>query len=306
MSFFQRLTTTQPTGEEVKQFFLHQGELPTFPAVALEFMELANDPYASVMSMASIVERDPALAAKTLKLSNSAYIGYARQVSTIREAIVLLGLREMRALVLTISVFRAFGQLQKALPPAWEQFWLHSLAIAQTARRLAKQLRIKEAEQAYLAGLLHDIGKLLYYLYDSDRYTAALDLQIHTGESLLEIEKKTFGNTHPELGCWLLELWNFPQPLSEAVLWHETPELAPRGSSLVGLTALAELIVKAQGIGIGEALPVDPAVLESSNAWQLVADSYPSLRRLDMGGFVSELASLNEQVASALKDMRLV
>lgn len=306
MGLLPRFGPLAPSAEEVKQFFLRKGELPTFPAVAAEFMALANDPYASVLQIAEIVERDPALAAKTLKLANSAYIGYSRQVSTIRDAIVLLGLREMRALVLTISVFRAFGELQKRVPPVWEQFWIHSLAVAQTARRLARTLRIKEAEQAYLAGLLHDSGKLLYYLYDAERYILLVEQGYEAGIPMLEAERKQFGNCHPELGCWLLELWNFPPHLAEAVLYHETPEWADASMPLVGILCMAELLAKAQGLGMGEALPVDLTGLETHPAWTLLAATYPQVTQIDLSTFVSELAGLDEQVQSAMRDMQLV
>ncbi|HYE76398.1 MAG TPA: HDOD domain-containing protein [bacterium] len=306
MPLLPRSRTQTPPVEEVKQFFLRKGELPTFPAVAAEFMELAQNPYASVLQIAGCVERDPALAAKTLKLANSAYIGYARQVSSIRDAIVLLGLREMRALVLTISVFRAFGDLQKSIPPVWEAYWVHSLAVAQTARRLAKHLGIKDAEQAYLAGLLHDVGKLLYYLYDAPRYLAALERQQTTGGSLLEIERATFGNCHPELGCWLLELWNFPPALAEAVLYHETPELADQSMMLVGLIALSEQLSKAQGLGVGEQLTVDAVALEQSHAWRLLAYNHPRLAETDINTFMRELVDLTGQVRAALVEMKLV
>ena len=307
MGLLQRITQQQqqPQTEEVKQFFLRKGELPTFPTVAMEFMELANDPYASVMQIAGVVERDPALAAKTLKLANSAYIGYSRQVSTIRDSIVLLGLREMRALVLTISVFRAFGDLQKEIPPVWEEFWFHSLAVAQTGRKLAKKLRVKESEQAYLSGLLHDVGKLLFYLYDAPRYLDVVAACEMNGNSVLEAEQASFGNCHPELGCWLLELWNFPTPLAEAVLYHETPELCTSGSALVGLTSLSELLVKAKGLGVGDAMPLDIDGIEQLPAWQVLYAQYPALEQIDMPMFMEELAGLGLQVEQAVRDMHL-
>lgn len=306
MGLLSRFGPPSPSTEEVKQFFLRKGELPTFPAVAAEFMSLANDPYASVLQISEVVERDPALAAKTLKLANSAYIGYSRQVSNIRDSIVLLGLREMRALVLTISVFRAFGDMQKKIPPVWEQYWVHSLAVAQTSRRLAKTLRMKDAEQAYLAGLLHDVGKLLFYLYDADRYLAVLAQCEASGENLLEAERRAFGNCHPELGCWLLELWNFPPQLAEAVLYHETPELADTTMPLVGVVSLAELLAKANGLGIGETLPVDCLAIERLPAWQLLVQAAPQLNYVDLGTFVAELSTLGDQVRSALRELHLV
>ena len=305
MGLFQRVHPPISQTEEVKQFFLRKGELPTFPAVAAEFMQLANDPYASVMQISSTVERDPALAAKTLKLANSAYIGYSRQVSTIREAIVLLGLREMRALVLTISVFRAFGDIQKTIPPVWEQYWIHSLAVAQTARRLARTLKVKEVEQAYLAGLLHDVGKLLYYLYDAKRYLKAIEECESVGDSLLEVERRTFGSTHPDLGAWLLELWNFPEALTEAVLYHETPELAEPEMTLVGVTSLAEVLAKAQGLGIGDALPLDAVSLEQCPAWTMLVQAQPNLTRVDMETFMRELSDLPEQVEAAVRELHI-
>ncbi|MCG3152404.1 MAG: hypothetical protein GEEBNDBF_01701 [bacterium] len=306
MGLLPRLGPQVPSAEEVKQFFLRKGELPTFPAVAAEFMSLANDPYASVLQIAEVVERDPALAAKTLKLANSAYIGYSRQVSNIRDAIVLLGLREMRALVLTISVFRAFGDLQKQIPPVWEQYWVHSLAVAQTSRKLAKALRMKDAEQAYLAGLLHDVGKLLFYLYDANRYLEVLAAREASGDNLLEAERRNFGNCHPELGCWLLELWNFPPQLAEVVLYHETPELADASMPLVGIVSLAEILAKAQGLGVGDTLPVDSLNFDQMPSYRLLQETAPQINYIDLGTFIEELTSLGDQVKSAMMELNLV
>jgi HD-like signal output (HDOD) protein len=194
----------------------------SLPDVVVRVNTLIDDPATRISDLAEAVLCDPGLAARLLRLVNSAYYSPPYRVGTVSQAIILLGQHELRNLVLaTVAV-----SLFKGLPPErvnMEQFWLHSIMCGVAARGLARRRRIREGERLFLAGLLHGTGKLVFYSQCADLYREVLQQTGEDEQACIAAERRIFGFTYADLGAELLKTWRLPENLYIAVAHHLEP-----------------------------------------------------------------------------------
>lgn len=198
----------------------------SLPDVALRVNELIDQPNTRPADLAEVILCDPALAARLLRLVNSAYYALPSPVETVSQAIYLIGQRELRDLVMATSAVNLF----KGLPPEqvnMEQFWFHSIACGIAARELARRCHLPEGERLFLAGLLHGIGKLIFYSQCADQYREVLQQVEWEGMEAAAAEQQVFGFTYGDLSAELLKSWRFPERLWMAVAHHLEPSGAP-------------------------------------------------------------------------------
>lgn len=196
--------------------------LPAMPAVVQELIQSFDDPALDSHSLAEKISRDPALAARVLHVANSSFYGLPRQVGSIHEAVVVLGFGTVRSLVLTAGII---GTFDRAAPGCLDrrQHWRRALASAVFAHALAPCLR-QEAETAFSAGLLHDIGLMVLDMCAPDRLAPLWQ----AGEDgLIEAERAALGFDHAELGAEVAQRWKFPVAIEEAIRYHYQPEGRP-------------------------------------------------------------------------------
>ena len=215
----------------IRAFIAGQRSLPSLPTVYFQILDVLRTPTCSVERVAEIVATDAGLTAKMLQLVNSAFFGFARKISGPAEAVLLLGLGRVRSLALTVHLFRAFEFAQNGANSA-EQVWHHSLRVGQFAGRLveAEAGSSTQAEQAFTAGLLHDLGKLILAGHLGTAYFAVLKEASDNHLSLFAEERRRFRATHGEVGAYLLQLWGLPVPLVEATAFHDEPMRSPDAS----------------------------------------------------------------------------
>lgn len=198
----------------------------SLPDVAFRVNELIDRPDTRPADLAEVILCDPALAARLLRLVNSAYYALPNSVDTVSQAIHLIGQRELRDLVMATSAVNLF----KGLPPEqinMEQFWFHSIACGIAARELARRCHLPEGERLFLAGLLHGIGKLIFYTQCANQYRKVLQLVEREGLNTVAAEQQVFGFTYAEVSAALLKIWRFPERLWMAVAHHLEPASAP-------------------------------------------------------------------------------
>jgi HD-like signal output (HDOD) protein len=210
--------------EEIQKVVGKKDSLPSVPAVYFKLLEALQHPNCSTQQIGDIAATDPALTAKMLQLVNSAFFGYAREVSSAGEAVMLLGVGTIRSLALTTRLFSAFQAVESE---HWsvEHVWRHSVRVAQWARRIVELEGGDEhvAEQAFTAGILHDIGKLILLDNLSVAYLDLITPSPKEKRCLSEVEQEALGATHADVGAYLLDLWGLPAPLVEAVALHHEP-----------------------------------------------------------------------------------
>lgn len=219
-------------------------DLPALPAAVLELLDLFARDAVDTQSLAAKIALDPALSAKTLRLANSSFYGLARHVSSLGEAVGVLGLRTMRNVV-------TMAALQNGIPrPAcegfdFETFWRHAIAVAVAAKRLAHETGA-EPETAFTAGLLHDMGRLVMVGAHPLLYAQVLAHADGRGHDLAERELQILGTHHAEVGALVAEHWRFPKAIVDAIDGHH--DLAP-ASELTTLVALADQLVHVMETG---------------------------------------------------------
>jgi HD-like signal output (HDOD) protein len=189
--------------------------------VVSEVLRQTEDPKAAMDQMSKTIQADPALTAKILRVSNSPYYGMKQYVGTLKLALVILGVREVRNIVLGISVFETLKESGPALKSA-QEIWLSSLRVASLAKRLCEEIELGLQGEEFITGLLHDIGKMVLLRQLADRYARIYMAFKDFPERLYAAELQEFGFTNADAATALAVRWNLPQTLVDA-LWYQYP-----------------------------------------------------------------------------------
>lgn len=221
-------------------------ELPTLPSVLGKILNTAADPDASALDLGQHITADQSLSATLLKLVNSAYYGFYRQITSVTQAIVMLGFLEVRNIALTATAFRSLSSGSSDYDRL--QLWRHSLASAMAAEQLNKALKC-DVDGAFEAALLHDIGKVVLDTLYPELFLKAAHNAHAQGKTISETLTEVVGMDHAEVGALLGEHWNLPPAVVDAIRHHLKPEGATVAPELTHLTALANAITYAAGLG---------------------------------------------------------
>lgn len=201
-------------------------DLPRIPVLATGLLGETLDPDTACERLAEIVAREPVLAARVLRLVNSAYFGLSQKVTDIRHAVFLLGYRTVRTVALTAAVFDSFKDTA-AGPFDLARFWLHGVSVAAVCHTLARRCRTFDPETAFSVGLLHDIGKLLLVHYRLDEAQRVIAHAEEHRSSFYHSEQQLLPVTHPELGGWLAHRWGLPPVLVNGIAQHHAEVAGP-------------------------------------------------------------------------------
>ena len=269
-------------------------DIPTLPGSVLRVMQMIEDPFCSSSDLAKVIQADPAMAAKVLKLANSSYYGFRQKISNIPQAVTLLGFATLKNTLLSAAVFDMFRISGTGfdLPG----LWTHSVTTATAAKLLAKRARYPQSEKAFTAALMHDMGKIILARF----IPQGLAEIVHTVQAeqlaMYDAEKKVLGLSHPALGAWVLGRWGLPAPIVEAVEFHHHPTRAQNAFDLAGIVYLANILAHRSGIGYsgdGMMREMDPMVLEYFNLNEAVlVDLQDSLvfKRLEIESYAASAA----------------
>lgn len=196
-------------------------ELPSIPSVLGEALSAIDNPDTSAAHLARIVERDQSLTARILKVANSPFYGFSRKISTIDLAVVVMGMKTIKEIILTLLIKRLFSNVASDVLDV-RAFWSYSVYCGAASRLLAKKLGYKVTGEAFVAGLMHDIGILIEAEYFTDLFEKFRHKQNYHDTSFVQLEKVVFGADHTEVGAWLSEKWNLPTNLTMAIRYHHT------------------------------------------------------------------------------------
>jgi putative nucleotidyltransferase with HDIG domain len=230
----------------IEDALLNIRELPTLPAVLGKILSTAADPDASAIDLGRLIAADQSLSATLLKLVNSSYYGFYRQIKTVTQAIVVLGFLEVRNLTLTATAFQAFD----SVPSKYDrpQLWRHSLAVAIAADRIAKLLK-RNTEGCFESGLLHDLGKVVLDWLYPELYRDAVANANTNACSIADAELPIFTMNHATVGGLLGEYWNLPESVVETIRFHHDPASAKLDPEQVHIIAAANALTYRAGLG---------------------------------------------------------
>lgn len=213
------------TGDNLRLLVSRTQALPSQPRLYVQVMEEIQSPRGSIKKVAELISQDIGMTAKILQIINSAFFGLPREVSDPSQAVALLGLDTVRALILAAHVFHELDQARLDHAHLGD-LWKHSLAVGAKAKQIAsaEKCDAQSCDHALIAGLLHDTGKLILAVSLPDHYRRMLDLLEKNSVTPLEAERRTFGSSHAEIGAYLFGLWGLPDPVVEAVAFHHLPD----------------------------------------------------------------------------------
>ena len=232
--------------------------IPTLPAIAMEAIRLMEGDQSNFSSIAELLQNDQVLSGRILHYANSAFVGSRAEITTIARAISLLGFTTVRSLILSVAVFDCFSGPLASRRDDLVKFWLHSIGVAVCAEILATRLGFAQPEEAYLAGLVHDVGKLVCFLHLPEGFMKVCqELEKQGGYGIeaplaLEVEEELMGITHTEVGKLVANQWLFPASLTKAMWLHHQPVFAtikPDPDNLYQLIRFADVLCVAHGIG---------------------------------------------------------
>jgi len=251
------------TEQKIEALVGNVENLPTPPLVFAQINRAVNDEMTSAFDIAAILSEDPAMSAKVLKLCNSAYYGLSNPVAAVKQAIVLLGMSEIKNVVLSASALSSF-KVSAEDRDYQDSFWRHSLAVAVASRMLIRARHVKEfleAETAFSAGLLHDIGKMVILCYAPAVHRKIAELSATTPEAGLDAERQIMGLTHSDIGAYLGRHWKLPKEILETMIYHHRPleaEEFPMYAAVVNLADyLAHVIFDNEQDNTVERSPLD-------------------------------------------------
>lgn len=223
--------------------------LPSLSSINSALRELLGADQRYTSQVAEIIRRDPSLTARLLRLVNSVYYGLSAPVNNIEEAVFYLGVRQIRQLVMVTPIIEDFQKLAGKSEFPWRDFWQHCIGTAILTREIVGVLRPTTDEVDYVAGLIHDVGKIALAASCPEHFAAIYSTPDETGRPLRERERRILGFDHTEVGAMYLQSHNLPDALVDVARFHHEPARAAHNANLVAAVQIADLMVRHAGIG---------------------------------------------------------
>lgn len=239
-------------------------KLPEIPSIVYELNEVIADPFSSADDIARIVSKSPSLSSLILKIVNSAFYGFPGKIETVSRAVALIGSKEISSLGMGITTMKLFKDIPKEIIDL-KSFFKHSLACGVIARILAAQLNVQHTEQLFVAGLLHDIGRVVLFSYFPEHSKSCLYDAALSRDMLYNVESKHLGCRHTHIGKDLFNKWKLPYGLESSTYYHHRPSGAPDPTQ-PAIVHLADICAHSLGLGTsGESYvpPLDIAPVDA-------------------------------------------
>lgn len=220
-------------------------DLPSLPEVVTRVTELVQDPKSSASQLGKIISHDSGLTSRVLRMVNSAYYGFPKQISSIQHAITIMGFNTIKSLVLSSSIFRIFAPKSGSITSLdYKKFWKHSLLTAIASRTIYQKLFFQPDEHIFSAAILHNIGKIILDQYDHENYARVLAEfpGPHFGNDVLSAEQKHCDVTHQYIGHFVAESWNLPEMISDVILYHHSPLESQNQHNLTTVVYLGNIL----------------------------------------------------------------
>lgn len=263
--------------KKLKEKLLKIGDLATLPVVAANVIQLTQNPKSSALEVGKAISLDPALTSKVLKVANSAFYGFPQKISTINNAIIVLGFSNIRNIVLSVAVIDAFKDKQGGNLFNKTEFWKHSIACGIASSILASSISLKNSEEAFIWGLLHDFGKIIMDTYIHEEYKQIMYNVKKKNILIIDAEQSHLGFNHTAVGSLVATKWNMPPALIKAVKFHHNPVLDYNSLRISSIVHLADILCRTLNLGYGGDNAI-PAVNKTS--WELMKMDKPKIKKI--------------------------
>ncbi|QEM69161.1 HDOD domain-containing protein [Geobacter sp. FeAm09] len=261
-------------------------ELPTIPVVATQVLLLLDQPDVRVEDVADLMLTDQVMTARVMKMVNSPVFKPGHDITSLRLALVYLGLKHIRELALTTSLINAFDSDTDDFQIS--AFWEHSFGVGMVAKIIAEKIGYPDLEKAYIGGIIHDLGVVFLSQYQRGDFQAILDRIKDKPIKLVDAEAERLGTTHCEIGLCMARKWNFPEVYCELISQHHTPSEATIDPVLCAIVNLSDLFCSVRELNYGGREWVS-FNLSDEEGWQILRKEAPNLANLDVERFCYEL-----------------
>ena len=281
----------------LEKLFSGERQLPTLPIIFDKLNQMLQDPHTSNKKIADLMMKDQAMVIKVLKLCNSAMYSKRKEITNLANAITFLGVKNLKTLILQISLVKVFDLKDKEIPEFnITTFWEHSLGTAYFTTIILKKLNLEVNDNYYVAGLLHDIGKLVIYQFYPDKFKEIIKKEIKDNLIDYQAEEEVLGVNHNEIGGYLAEKWKFTPEIIDAIKEHHNTS-APH-DLLVSVVQVSNLFSKASGL----CFPWDNKFFEiiGDPNWEVIA---AHAGHLDTDALVSEIMNEAQNVRDSVKEL---
>jgi putative nucleotidyltransferase with HDIG domain len=272
------LAATEPTTRRIDKLDRTQIDcrlaacpcLPSLSSIDSALKELLSADQRYTTQIAEIIRRDPSLTSRLLRLVNSVYYGMAKPVKNIEEAVFYLGVRQIRQLAMVTPIIEDFQKLADNRAFPWRDFWRHCIGTALMTREITDLTQTQDGEIDYVAGLIHDVGKIVMASAFPDHFHEIYHNRAGTGD-LLQIEREVLGLDHAELGALYLRRQRLPEVFVDLVQYHHQPNLVRHHTTITAAVQVADLLVRHTRIGnSGNTVEVAVDSWTESSGWKML------------------------------------
>ncbi|MFY8161245.1 MAG: HDOD domain-containing protein [Candidatus Kapaibacteriota bacterium] len=251
------------------EYIKNNQQIATLPTVATKILKMIRSDNFNINEIANVVESDPGLTLKLIKVANSPLYGLRSQVNSVNHAIMTLGLNKLTNIVLSISLYSKFlANKQGDFAYFMDLYWQHSAATGAVSKHLCHLLKQNYKEMEFLGGLLHDIGKLTMLQYDTKKYTEVIQMVEQNLIRDVEAERQIFGMTHLEVGRELAIQWQLPKELIEIIALHNSPYTSKENHLLIAIIRFSDILCEMWGEGFYEGIQY--IKIEDDESWKVI------------------------------------
>jgi len=283
--------------EILEKLFAKDRQLPTLPVILDKLNEMLKNPMTSNKKIADLITKDQSMVIKLLKLSNSAMYSKRQEISSLANAITFLGIEKLKNLILQISLVKVFPFKDDDIPEfSITTFWEHSMGTAYFTNLIVKILKLPANDNYYISGLLHDIGKLVVYLFYPEKFKEIIKKQINNNMINVKAEEEVLGVSHNDIGGFLAKRWNFNDDIISVITNHHNADTSQ--SLLVAVVQISNLFAKATGL----CFPWDNKFFEivGDPNWEVIAQH---TQGVDIDHMVTEIMSESANVKDSVKEL---
>ena len=253
--------------------------LPSLSSINKSLLGLVLTEHRYTAQIGEIISRDPSLTSRLLRLVNSVYYGLSTPVTSIEEAVFYLGIRQIRQLTLVTPVIEDFQKLTSQCAFPWREFWQHCIGTGILTHEIAGVTQATPDDSDYIAGLVHDVGKIVMAWAFPDHFTEIHRLAILGTQDLIEIENSVLGMDHAELGALYMERHRMSELLIQTARYHHSPEKAQSHGEIIASVQIADLLIRCEKMGCsGNYLPVTSEQCFAASGWKVL---YPDARETE-------------------------
>jgi putative nucleotidyltransferase with HDIG domain len=272
--------------ETARQMVAKIDDLPTIPVVATQVLQLLDNPDVNVDEVADLMLSDQVMTARVMKMVNSPIYRPSQEITSLKRALVYLGIRNIKEIALTSSFISAFENKSGAIDIS--TFWAHAFGVGMVSKIIAEKIHYNDIEKAYLAGIIHDIGEVVLSYYQPETFSKIMAIIKEQPVRLIDVEQEEFKTTHTEVGYCIAEKWNFPEAYREVVLYHHTPREATSDPVLCAIVNLADLFCSVRDLYYGDNVWAS-FNLSEEEGWATLKEHHPTLAQFDVERFCYEL-----------------